>query len=134
MAKDDLDVSRKFADNLITVTVPFTINEGMLHDQLVSAIEGGSNYWARINVGKHEPGWRNYFTAEFTVTEPGGKATNGTPIEGTLKMSIPKLIEGLKVLATKYPHHFSDVINESGDATTGDVLVQCALFGEIIFG
>lgn len=132
MENDDLKVCEAFEQNKLTLSI--TINERMLHDQIVSAIEGGSNYWARINVGKHEPGWRNYFTASFTVMEPGGKLKDGTELKGTYKLSIAKLIEGLGVMAEQYPRHFADVIGETGDATTGDVLVQCALFAEIIFG
>jgi hypothetical protein len=41
---------------------------------------------------------------------------------------------GLQVLATKYPHHFADIVVDNSDCTTGDVLVQCALFGEIVYG
>jgi hypothetical protein len=32
------------------------------------------------------------------------------------------------------PRHFADVLNENDDAGTGDVFLQCCLFGEIIFG
>lgn len=39
-----------------------------------------------------------------------------------------------RILATKYPHHFCDILKDGGDATTGDVLIQCALFGEIVYG
>lgn len=37
---------------------------------------------------------------------------------------------GLVALAAKYPHHFKDLIAETGDACTGDILIQCAAFGE----
>jgi hypothetical protein len=30
--------------------------------------------------------------------------------------------------------HLSDIIEESGDATTGDVILQTVFFGEVIFG
>ena len=30
--------------------------------------------------------------------------------------------------------HLSDIIGESGDATTGDVILQTVFFGEVIFG
>ena len=41
---------------------------------------------------------------------------------------------GIVILAAKYPHHFADLITDNSDATTGDCLIQCALFGDIIFG
>jgi hypothetical protein len=38
-----------------------------------------------------------------------------------------------KDLATKYPRHFADLVNENTDAITADVLLQCCLFGELIY-
>ncbi len=107
-------------------TIAVEVSEEMIHDNLVSAIEGGSHYWAKIDAGEHKPGWANYFTASFVKldTRGGHKFT----------LSTAKLVTGLHVLASKYPHHFGDILCQRGDATTGDVLVQCALFGEIIYG
>lgn len=124
--RDDLEVARDFDSNKITFNMEVTITEGMLHDQLTSAIESssyGSSNWAEIKVGKHKPGWANYFTATFKDRESGE----------VHKMTRDKLIAGLKVLHDKYPHHYNDVMGETGDAITGDVLVQCALLGNIVY-
>lgn len=45
-----------------------------------------------------------------------------------------KIVAGLKVMAEKFPHHYRNLIIDNADAETGDVLIQCALFGDIIFG
>ena len=125
--------SEDFHNNPIDVTLTFRLSEGTFHDQVTSAIEGGSNYWARIDPGPHQPGWRNYFTAKFTVTEISDEKKGA--IQGkTYELSLDKLKAGLQVLATKYPHHLDDIICGSGDMATGDVLVQCALFGDIVYG
>ncbi len=34
----------------------------------------------------------------------------------------------------KYPKHFGDALAHNDDAYTGDTFIQCALFGEAIFG
>lgn len=133
MANSDLELTRGFYNNPLNVTIAFKLSEGSLHDHVTSAIEGGSNYWARIDVGKHEPGWRNYFTAKFTIIEDSDEKAGA--IQGnSYELTLDKLKAGLQVMADKYPHHFVDIIRETGDATTGDVLVQCALFGEIVYG
>jgi hypothetical protein len=44
-----------------------------------------------------------------------------------------KIIKGLMVMADKYSRHFSDFMNDNQDAETGDVFLQCALFGDIVF-
>ena len=31
-------------------------------------------------------------------------------------------------------HHFPNILNGNDDVETADVLIQCALFGEIVYG
>jgi hypothetical protein len=128
----------KLADLDITFTtthkLTIEITEGNLHDHITAAIESdcGSGYWAEIDTGEHLPGWANYFTATFTVTEDSDEKV-GAVYGQAYALSIEKLLAGLAVLRDKYPHHFCDIIKQEGDATTGDVLVQCALFGDIVY-
>lgn len=129
----DLVTSHGFHNNPIDLAITFRLSEGAFHDQVTAAIEGISGSWARIDVGEHQPGWRNYFTARFTVIEISDEAKGA--IKGqTYELSLDKLKAGIQVLASRYPHHFSDIVCEKGDAITGDVLVQCALFGDIVYG
>ncbi len=44
------------------------------------------------------------------------------------------LHRGIKTMAEKFPRHWADFISENDDAITGDVFVQCCLFGDIIYG
>jgi len=44
------------------------------------------------------------------------------------------LAKGLQVMHDKFRRHFDDMINEHGDAITADVFLQCAVFGEVIYG
>jgi hypothetical protein len=41
---------------------------------------------------------------------------------------------GMDVMQEKYPQHWADIINESDDANTADVFLQCVVFGEVIYG
>ena len=52
----------------------------------------------------------------------------------TLTLNREKLIAGLQVMASKYPRHFANFMSENDDAETGDVYLQCCLFGEIVYG
>jgi hypothetical protein len=108
-------------------TIEVKLCDQRLHDVLTSGIEGGCAYWASIDCGAHQPGWSNYFTATFF---PHGDTA--IPRVGHT-LSLEKLRCGLAIMANKYPFHFRDVMMETDDATTGDVLVQCALFGEIVY-
>ena len=37
-------------------------------------------------------------------------------------------------MAKKFPKCFADFLTENDDAETADVLLQCALFGEVRYG
>lgn len=132
VTNSDIEAARALNNHPIDVTITFKLNEGMLHGHVVAAVEGKSNRWARIDVGEHQPGWRNYLTAKFTITQ-NSNGTAGAVQGQTYELSLDKLKTGLAVLATEYPHHFKNIIAEDGDSTTGDMLVQYALFGTIVY-
>ncbi|MAH60585.1 MAG: hypothetical protein CMB95_07135 [Flavobacteriaceae bacterium] len=41
---------------------------------------------------------------------------------------------GLEIMAENYPRHFNDFINQSGDAITSDVMLQCMVLRDVIYG
>lgn len=51
---------------------------------------------------------------------------------------IQNIKAGLKIMAMKYPKHFGDAfelgVDFTSDNNTGDVFMQCALLGEVIYG
>lgn len=42
--------------------------------------------------------------------------------------------KGLNIMAAQHPRHFNDLISGNDDAITHDVLIQCVIFGEVIYG
>jgi len=48
-------------------------------------------------------------------------------------LNILKIKKGLTVMAKKESKHFADFISGNYDQTTGDVFLQCCLFGEVIY-
>ena len=55
------------------------------------------------------------------------------PSEELLELHLDKVAGGLETLANCYPRHFADLVNENSDSVTADALLQCCLFGEIIY-
>ena len=49
-------------------------------------------------------------------------------------LDLAAILDGARVLSEKYPDHFAAIINGADDAYTGDALLQCAIFGEALFG
>ena len=48
------------------------------------------------------------------------------------RASVEKGLQAL-ALSEKYAHHFADIVKDNHDAITGHVLIQFALFGNVIF-
>lgn len=139
-------------------TVSITINDKKIENLLVSAIEGGIGYWGRI-MGYEFPQNKtidDYEYPHFQVVLDGGKmflhdteepdsrwqklleTTEGRAEREKWTLTKEKLIKGLQVMAGlkegEGGHHFPNILNDNDDAETGDVFVQCALFGEIVYG
>jgi hypothetical protein len=49
-------------------------------------------------------------------------------------ITIVEVQKGLELMRDKYPRHYADLVEEEDDAITGDVWLQLAVFGELIYG
>lgn len=126
-----------------TTAVTIAAPDERMAELLCSAYEGGSSYWARQDDGKASP-YRLVGPVSSLAGRPVGALelvpdfdVEITDIEGDGKkhrLTLRKLRAGLQAMATKYPRHFCAFLEENDDAVTGDVFLQCALFGELIYG
>jgi len=122
---------------------------------LCCAFEGGSNYWYMIDKiiypagfrqadyregGKAQPSAGYWNWSQIVPLQKGGALVIETKakdeIAGKKKWVLDReaIARGLKVMREKYPKHFGDAMADDGDADTGDVFLQCCLFGELVFG
>jgi hypothetical protein len=119
--------------NLPTVTVTLNLSLRLLADALGNAVEGGSRYWAAVR--------------EFTLDGEGFLDCDSVA-DGRARWQIEDmetgrihtldrvaLFEGVRILGEKYPWHLGALLDRKrSDSFTGDALLQCALFGGIIYG
>lgn len=49
-------------------------------------------------------------------------------------LNLVKIKKGLSIMSKDFPRHYADFLNENEDAVTGDVFLQCCIFGKIIYG
>ena len=93
-----------------------------------------SYYWAKItDASEHK--------VEFTMQRPFAKdgylvfedVEQDDAFE-PVRLDRKALVRGWKVMQADYPRHYKDAIEENDDAITGDVYLQCCLFGKVIFG
>lgn len=126
------------------------ISKQDISNLLCSAMEGGSNYWYMIEEYLEPPeidfdsfkddyvmaGPKVYKHLHYPLSEGGGilfEIEEGVTYR-TKKLDLTSIKDGLEIMWQKYPKHFTDFLTDSGDAITGDVFLQCCLFGELVYG
>lgn len=111
----------------VTVKVTHTFDRERIECLLISAFEGGSNYW--IKWAQAVQGGDIYDAAfDYGVRI----RADGEPHSRLLNLAA--MHKGLQDMADHHPRHMADFISGNDDATTGDVFLQLCLFGEVIYG
>lgn len=130
-------------------TAAIGVTNEEISDILSTAFEGGSNYWyANLDYDLGEgytiadfkeggrcqyPGMYHHW-CQLVPLVPGCAIVLEDAEEGTAhRLDRAALVKGVQVMAEKYPQHFANWLNEDGDAITGDVFLQCCVFGENIY-
>lgn len=123
------------------ITITFNVSPMFLADVLVSAIEGGIGYWSQTLVYK----WEDLQPVDFhaTILVPDDADPDNDPHQYVITPR--KLLEGIqRVLAPGFqvnPQIRNAILqsvreDDAGniDADAADVIVQAALFSEIVYG
>lgn len=122
--------------------VVLDVADKVLKGLLCSAFEGGSSYWI-VRIEAHYPkgaalvldGFTEAMAAPFCV---GSYTLVVERREGEHskqhQLTWKKAERGLEIMAREYPRHFANVLSGEDDAETGDVFLQCCLFGEVVYG
>jgi len=103
------------------------IPEKRIVDLLCCAYEGGSHYWSS---GDRRPYTIDGDTLRLPVTVFEEDDFQKTPHT----LDFAAIQRGFQVMAEKYPWHLAHFLEENEDAETGDVFLQCAVLGEIVYG
>lgn len=122
-------------------TATFKITLEQISDTLCSALEGGSNYWYFIEeaispcrwfYSSHDNPNKHYY--QDYALNPGGALIISDEEEGEkYRLDLQAIQRGLQALAEKYPHRLAEMKFDEGDAETGDVFLQCCLFGDVTY-
>lgn len=142
-------------------TIKQTIPDERIYNLLVSALEGGSNYWYMLE-DRIVPALPYTFTDRLwndkRANDPAWIHSEEIPFNkgGALVFSVQSeerdedlarkeeaerytldreaMARGLALMAEHSPSHFATFLQENDDAETGDVFLQYCLFGEVKFG
>jgi hypothetical protein len=132
-------------DFAVSVPVP----EQRVRDMLVAALEGGTEYWCRLDGyelaegmviedfyrgGRHQlPD--EYFHWNQLIPFHSGCCLKITDRESNQEHRLDRdaLARGLEVLAQKVPLQFARLLTGEDDADTADAFLQCCLLGDLIY-
>lgn len=123
--------------DVLTHELAVKVTNQMVTDQIVTAIEGGCNYWLLNFIAKtgkeraterpwySDPKvWEGDFLIECDVDDE----------DKVFTLSPDKIKSGLQWLAEHHLWRIEQIVKENGDAETADVFMQACLFGEIVYG
>lgn len=128
--------------NLTHISATINIPLSRIADLLITAFEGGSNYWYVIN-SMTKPELLSFrFDEERVIPScdyplnEGGCLMIGDIEDAEVESKILNLATvttGIELLATTYPKDFSAILTGDEDASTADVFLQLCLFGKIVY-
>jgi hypothetical protein len=121
----------------VTVDLPFTT----ISDLLVSALEGGSNYWCKT-VDAVTPTTMDYvYDKEILYPRyqyplnPGGRLDIRTfDDKKVFKVDLKAIKKGLKLLGEEHMDVMDRILKEDSDAGDADIFFQLCTFGKVIYG
>lgn len=92
-----------------------------------------SHYWCE-NAGDFD-----LISVQQKITDGGSHVAkeyddSDGKIIGRYPVNLKMLKKGLERMASEYPKHYADIVNNNDDADTADVLLQLATLGEIKYG
>ena len=121
--------------------VKVEVADQMIEDQIVCALEGGSNYWYYLPDLSMIKGIKSGEPLAIRLTDAVLNHGIVVPVydiddEDELlgELSRDSIQKALDIMSKDYPDAFAEVLNESGDANTADIFFQLSVMGEIVFG
>lgn len=118
-------------------------SDQLREDLLVTALEGGSNYWylfsdkdAEDVLSKTEKGSPFSIRVWQYIKEGNALAVYDLEDEEELLgvFSLQSIEEGEKIMFENFFSHYSDAKEENWDAETADVWFQLCLMKDVVFG
>jgi len=119
---------------MATITVTYEIQTALCKDLLITAIEGGINYWGAVK--DYDP--ENGTVKVWDEVEPS--TTVHVVDVTTIERGIQILLEGYadttaaKNISKSVANYPSGKVFFDFDASDADCVLQCGIFGEIIYG
>lgn len=120
--------------------ITIEVKEENVESAFISAIEGGSNYWYMIEreevpgnaTDRLYPSTYPFNGGTLYISDQNADDPTIKP-EDAVRVGIAEIVLGLQRMATEAPESLAEIIRGDSDQLSGDALLQCIVFGEIIY-
>lgn len=133
MAQDsDYHVSSQELHDYCEVRTTRKVSNRLVFDMLISAFEGGINYWCG-DIDTSEGYDHITATKAFAMEALDKIRLYDQESERWVELTQERMRRGLRLMAKNSPRHFDNMFDDP-DAETSDVLIQYAVFGKVVYG
>tara|TARA_R110002050_G_scaffold78842_1_gene168527 strand:+ start:351 stop:842 length:492 start_codon:yes stop_codon:yes gene_type:complete len=134
---EDYEEASKRINNLLDSDRAYKVTYQQIEDNISTALEQGSWYWC--NSADVWRGASSIYNNKdtFQAIAMGAPFTIQHGDAGEIKQvqnNSCRLRKTLDILSNEYPEAFEQILNDTGDANTGDIFFQVLCFSEVIYG
>ena len=116
-----------------TITKPIELSDQDIDDLMVTALEGGINYWVR-SIKDIVPDGVKYEYRSDLITKGGSLEITDDEMGDTNILNLENFLEGVQKACEHFGFNSGEELMDFHDAITADCIIQFALYKEITFG
>jgi hypothetical protein len=122
---------------ILTITIEkkfhVVLSEEDINDLLTTAFEGGINSWCGEVIINEVEKFPRMFASDV-ISHEGTLTLCDSETDDKWELTLDKFLKGVKWYCETYNIISTEDLMDNHDATTADLIVQYALFDEIVFG
>lgn len=127
-----MDTQKTEGENPIVLTIKVGLRSEDIESLVISAFEGGSNYWYKNLDWEGNGRYHDVFMQGGTLTFDEYDEDNKFLVRHSFNLKKAK--KGLQMMTTRCPFRLANIMNEEADATDADVFLQLSTLGKIKYG
>lgn len=122
-------------EHKIKIETTINLADEDINDLMVAALEGGINYWCGKAVAKLVPEGVEYEYLSELIAKGGViELTDAEDEDEKWDLNLSKFMNGVAMVCKKRGFGSGEELIDNHDAEVADMLIQFALFDEIVFG
>ena len=119
---------------VININKRLEFREEDINDLMVTALEGGINYWCRKAKIVKIPEGVDEILASDVISKNGILELYDAESSDKWELTLEKFMKGVKFVCEREGYSSVEDLMDNYDADTADIIVQYAIFNEIVFG